>query len=63
MSVNKDYATTATVRRAISAVKSAGMQIGSVELMPGGAIRIVPAKQLPPGPANEFDRWEASGLL
>lgn len=63
MGVNNVYATAAAVRRAISAVRVAGIEVGSVELAPDGSIRINAAKMSPPTPANEFDRWDASGRL
>lgn len=63
MSGNYKHATAAAVRRAISAATSAGIQVGSVELLPGSVIRIVATTLVPPTPANEFDRWQAEGRL
>jgi hypothetical protein len=57
------YASSAVVRRAISAVKSAGMAIGGVELLPDGTIRFVPADAPRSEPANDFDKWDAAGQL
>lgn len=51
------------MRRAISAIKSAGMAIGSVELLPDGTIRVVPAELARNEPANDFDKWDAAGQL
>ncbi|WP_156420465.1 MULTISPECIES: hypothetical protein [unclassified Sphingopyxis] len=64
MSATKNaYASSAVVRRAISAVKSTGMIIGGVELLPDGTVRLVPADTPRSEPANEFDKWDAAGQL
>ena len=57
------YASSAVVRRAISAVKATGMTIGGVELLPDGTIRLVPVEAPRGEPANEFDKWDAAGQL
>ena len=58
------YATSAVTRRAISNVKKAGITIGSVRLLPCGAVEIMAARQDDDASAkNDFDRLDAKGLL
>jgi hypothetical protein len=63
MSAKQQYASSASVRRALNAVDMAGIQVGSVTLHADGAIQIYAAATKDLAPANDFDRLEAVGAL
>lgn len=52
-----------SVRRAINASQSAGLVLGSVKLHPDGTIELCASRQEANEPANDFDRFDARGLL
>lgn len=39
--------TSALIRNAIEACKEAGIEVGAVEVLPGGAVRILPPSAIP----------------
>jgi hypothetical protein len=51
------YARQAEIDRAVTAAKRAGMDVGSIELSPNGAIRLIDRSAIPKA-ENDFDRWE-----
>ena len=50
------------IQRAIVAAAKAGVEIGSVEIAPTGAMRIYAASSVPSA-ASEFDEWDRRGVL
>jgi hypothetical protein len=57
--------TSTLIRNAIEACKAAGMDVGAVEVLPGGAVRILPPEAIPahrsPREGNSCDNlFEAS---
>jgi len=55
------YARATEVRRAVRTARDCGIDVGSVELLPDGTIRV--SREREARPANEFDRWDAAGRL
>lgn len=58
-----NFATSAQIRRVISAAQSAGMVIGSVRIKPDGEICIDAIAIGDAAAVNDFDRLDASGAL
>lgn len=57
------YAKKAEIVRTLLAIRSTGMVLGSVEIAPDGTIRVSSDANPNQQADNDFDRWEASGLL
>ena len=58
---DRGYARAVEVRRAVKTARDCGIDVGSVDLMPDGTIRV--SREVPNRPSTEFDRWDAEGRL
>jgi hypothetical protein len=64
MSVSRSpYASSACLRRALSAAAKAGIVVGSIKLHPDGAIELGVATVQASPAMNDFDRLLAAGAL
>ena len=57
------YAGKVAVRRAVEAARGAGIDVGGVDLLPDGAIRILEARMTADQPQDLFSELEAAGQL
>ena len=48
------------VERAVKAARSAGLNVGKVEVAPDGTIRVIVADQAESASQNPFDKWKAN---
>ncbi len=55
--VRARYATKAAIARGIAAARSAGLQVGGIEIGPDGTIRIL--QQAAATVESPYDRWKA----
>lgn len=52
--------TQADVERVARALQAVGEEIGAVDIRADGSFRVLTAKEVPPEPASELERWRRS---
>lgn len=60
---SRQYPRKSDITRAVEAAKACGVDVGGIEVMPTGAIKILDRREARIGSETEFDRWEREGRL
>lgn len=59
MGERREFARQHVISRAIRAARDAGMDVGGVEVLPNGGVRVLAATQIPPSYSDPVSEWEA----